>query len=438
MNLPANNKYIYWITIFVISLFLVQTHLVFVISGNELEIYVNPAILFVVSLVIPSCYLFLLFQNPTSKESLPVKKLQNILFFMAGAATILISYEEVRKLFAHYPDVGKLSDVLPCIEIQYHRFAHHEYPYTPIKFDTYTLNPIYLPLQWVPVGITQFLGIDDRWIGFIFLTIAAGIFGIFVLRNTKNYVSGFIALILVSVPFWAFIKLGGIEIPATLETEIAAYYLVLAAGLAMRNLPVIIAGIILCLLSRYTFVFWVPLFAVLLWQNVPVKRSIFAWSIVALAVLVIYVLPFYIKDPKTFTDGLAYYNNQSIGSWAPFHDDPYPYTFSNGLNFGPYMWHWLPGDIPQKVFLSRLIQVGWMLALLFGGIWYYRKHKAKLNFYDFSLVMLYLFITFFFMFTAQLFKYYLLTWLVLSGVLCAKIVLMVDTLAKKSTITDHD
>ncbi len=425
MALSVNKKYDYLGALLILFVFLVQVFLVFVVTGNEAEVLINPFLLFAAALIIPVWYLRLHLQAGNILQPRPEKnKFRTLLYFIAGMATILVSYEEVRKLFVHYPDPAKLSDVMPHMEVIYDRFMHHQYPYTPIHFPSYTLYPVYMPLHWLPLYIPRHLGIDDRWIGFIFLTIASGIFGIYILRNTRNWLGGFIAIVLPSIAFWAFITLGNIEMPASLEPLIAAYYLVLATGLAMRNLPLVVTGIVLCLLSRYTFIFWLPLFAVLLWKNLSVKKSVMVWGIVLVCFLLLYFIPFYLKDPKALADGLAYYNNCAIDAWSSANGQAFPNTFSGGLNFGPHMWLWFPGSVAHRVLLSRVVQTGSMLILLVWGLLWYNKHKSRINFYDFSLVMLYLFLTFFFMFTAQLFKYYLLTWLVLSAVICAKVILL--------------
>jgi hypothetical protein len=409
----------------IIIIYLVQVYLVFVIKTERYGVFINPFLLFSTSLIVPFYYLHLLVQKCNPIYSLPRKKGCTLLYFLAGMATILVSYEEVRKLFARYADPSKLSDVMPQMAVLYSRYIHHEDPYTPISFGSYTLYPAYMPLHWLPLWVPRHLGIDDRWIGYIFLVVAVGIFSISVLRRAGNASSGLIALLLPSIAFWAFIMLGGIEIPASLEPVICAYYLVLASGLAMRNLPLTVFGIILCLLSRYTFIFWLPFFGFLLWQNVRVRENLVAWGTVAICLLLVYVLPFYINNPHALNDGLTYYNNCAINAWTLKDNQTVPGCFSSGLNFGPEMWLWLPGTIAHKVYLSRLIQVGWMITLLVWGRWFYKKHRGQVNYYDFALVMLYLVITFFFMFTAQLFKYYLLTWLVLSAVICAHAVIYI-------------
>ncbi|MEO6133496.1 MAG: hypothetical protein ABIQ02_16770, partial [Saprospiraceae bacterium] len=73
------------------------------------------------------------------------------------------------------------------------------------------------------------------------------------------------------------------------ELVIAAYYLVLASGLVARHIGLITAGLVLCILSRYTLVFWLPLVAIILWQKLPRRQNILIWSSVALSILLIYI-----------------------------------------------------------------------------------------------------------------------------------------------------
>src|SRR5690606_9799498 len=143
-----------------------------------------------------------------------------------------------------------------------------EQPYYPLPLAGYAPFPVYMPLHWLPVGLTDFLGIDSRWIGYIFFSLAL----IFItLRFIKMHWSPNAALILFSIPlltFYGYHHYAPQELGVSFDIIIAAYYMVLAFGLYSKNLTWITCGLVLCILSRYTLFFWLPVFACLLFQKV--------------------------------------------------------------------------------------------------------------------------------------------------------------------------
>ena len=56
------------------------------------------------------------------------------------------------------------SDVIPQVQTLFDRFIRGEFPYKPINIaiGSYVLQPIYMPFQWLPVGIGLLFGIDLR------------------------------------------------------------------------------------------------------------------------------------------------------------------------------------------------------------------------------------------------------------------------------------
>jgi hypothetical protein len=65
-----------------------------------------------------------------------------------------------------------------------------------------------------------------------------------------------------------------------------------------------------------------------------------------------------------------------------------------------------------------------MLAMMGLGLLLHKKFKNRINFYDLSLVMLFLFLTFFFMFSPLTYKYYFIPFIMISAVVASKIILL--------------
>jgi hypothetical protein len=411
------------LTLFLFLLAL-QFLLIFTAEDRSNLNYYTPYLLLITSLFTVYCYIY-----TQSKQGAPahiytfIKRRYKFLFFFIGMATILVSYEEMRKLFANYPDAAKLSDVMPQLDAQYNRFAQGIFPYSPVMSVPWHPYPVYMPLHWLPIGISRILHIDSRWAGFIILALATGLYGYIVLKYDAKTGLKIIALLLPSSVLWVYILWGGVDIPAVLETVISAYYLVLAVGLMAKNLTITTIGIILCLLSRYTMVFWLPLFFILLWQNASWRKNLVVWLSIIAAILCIYVLPFLLKDPTIFSKGLAYHNGCAYNCWNNFMNSRDNSSYYSGLFFAPRLYDVFTGTTEHKVFLARVVQGGTMLFLLLAGLCIYTRVKNNINFYHFSLAALYIFLLVFMLFAPFVFRYYYMPVLMLSSVVCAQAII---------------
>ncbi|MBL7797121.1 MAG: hypothetical protein JNJ90_11560 [Saprospiraceae bacterium] len=407
-----------------VLLFIAQIYLAF--YGVEyFTKYWNPLVLFLVSLGIAVLFFAQrLRQTPATLQPLrALKPAIATLWVLGGMLSMLLGYEELRKLFVQYADPGRYSDVLPQLEAQYHRFAAGEMPYAPVDLGYNAPYPVYMPMHWLPIGISEMLVIDSRWSGYILLVLAAGVYGYQVGR--QNYPAGarIAALLLPSLGLWGFILWGKLEVPVSFELVVAAYYLVLAAGLLGRSLFLITAGVSLCLLSRYTLVFWLPLLAYVLWREFPRTANFRLWGTVLASVLLLYVLPFYLRDPSILATGIKYHNDGAVAQWIGQGDPPVSWSMEKGVYFGINMKMFFPGDAVQQVFLARVLQAGLMLALLVFGLWAYRRWKDRLDGFSLCIVLLYAVLGCFYFFSPMTFQYYLLVLFALSAVVVGKVLM---------------
>lgn len=407
-----------------VLLFIAQIYLTF--YGVEyFNKYWNPLVLFLVSLGIAVLFFVQrLRQTPVPQQ--PLRALKPgiaTLWVLGGMLSMLLGYEELRKLFVQYADPGQYSDVLPQLEAQYHRFAAGEMPYAPVDLGYNAPYPVYMPMHWLPIGISEMLVIDSRWSGYILLVLAAGVYGYWVGRQPASVVARIGALLLPSLGLWGFILWGKLEVPVSFELVVAAYYLILAAGLLGRSLRWITIGVLLCLLSRYTLVFWLPLLAYILWQEYPRAANFRLWATVLAGVLLLYILPFYLRDPSILSTGIKYHNDGAVAQWIGQGDPPVSWSMEKGVYFGINMKMFFPGDAVQQVFLARVLQAGLMLALLAFGLWAYRRWKDRLDGFSLCIVLLYAVLGCFYFFSPMTFQYYLLVLFTMSAVVVGKILM---------------
>lgn len=339
---------------------------------------------------------------------------------LTGLLSFVLCYEELRKLFAKWTPPGDYSDVLPQLEALYYRYAEGIQPYYPVKFATYEAYPVYMPMHWMPIGLASALECDTRWIGFGMMALAAAWYGWQLMRAGRSLLWQIIAILLPSLSLWGFILWGEMDIPVSFELVVAAYYLVLAAGLQQKQVIVITTGLILCFLSRYTMLFWLPLFAVLLWDKIGWRRSAMVWGSLALSFIFLYALPFLKKQPDILKKGVTYHNEAAIAEWNGY--DNVSWTMERGVHFAIYLKEALHDTPEREVFWARVIQAGMMLFLMFAGLWLYRRMRSKVNAFDISLLFLYLIVLCFYTFGPLTYRYYLIVLQMLSAVLCGRVI----------------
>lgn len=391
-------------------LFALQVYLV-VFGAYFLGKYWKPSIILGISAIIPILYL-----NKTTTLSAKKFTINNKWVSMGIVSVgLIICGILLKRVLLIQADIS-YSDVLPQLEALYQRFSHGEQPYYPVQLPGYAAFPVYMPLHWLPLGISQIVGFDKRWVGFLMLAATL----LFYAWKQKGMSISILAGLLPLGVLFAFIIKDRADMAATFETTIAAYYLLLAIGLAVESLRIVILGIVCCLLSRYTLVFWIPLFAILLWANESKKNSFITWGIVAAAVIGLYLLPFYSHDPSILRKGIAYHNQCAVEDWRGYGNPPVSWTQEAGLSFGAAMKAIFPGDVSHQVMLSRILQSLMMLGLVIIGVWYYqKKEKHRTSFYQYSLVMLYYCLLLFYLFGPLTYRYYWMSLLMITAVMVA-------------------
>lgn len=404
----------------ILALFLAQ--IILCVYGNRIfQKEANPFALLVISAMF-TMYCFRVFNRPqqnSGKTAAPL--LMPWLHALMGMLGLFAAYEELRKVWEQYPDPGKISDVLPQLEALPRRFFAGEFPYQVVKLPTHEPFPVYMPLHWMPIQISSILKIDTRWSGMILLMLAIGIAGYWLSKShtSASWRRTLPATLLFALPVWAFVVWGKVDIAVSLEGVVAAWYVMLAAGLATRNHVLIALGITGALLSRYTLLFWIPLFAILLWLHAPKKYSWWIWGSVSAAILLLFVVPFWMKDPTVVSKIADYYRDASVGTWLR----PDAYSFYDGLSLNIHLRQWLPGTPEENLKYARLPQIMVQLTLVALGVYYYQKKwRHNMDIYTFSLLALSFMPMLFYIFSPMLFKYYMLMPLSVSAVLCWKAV----------------
>ena len=302
----------------------------------------------------------------------------------AGSAFYIISklkYIWWYHLMYQYPP-GQ-SDIIPQIETLVHRFLTGEAPYNPIQFVGYKLYPTYLPMQWLPYIPCELAHKDYRWIPNLTM-LAASVYYFISKRKIEGDPVSRIFLPSWPLFIWVMLLLNDNDsVVFTVEGLIAGYYFFVAESTGKKSIWPLAIGISLCLFSRYSIIFWVPLCIAILAMAGQKKNAMIIAGTAAAFFLFVYWLPFVRVDPEIFLKGYRYHTFAAYGEWqrdAIINGKNY---LNNGLGFTSYAIAWFPGDLHSKlaIYKNLLFAVCLLAVCLLGLVFYRSRSKYDVNTY---------------------------------------------------------
>lgn len=409
---------------FALALYIFQLY--WTIDGvNATDKYRAPIILFTATFGLCVLYFWSIWQAKTVEITLEVEDVSSRHWIQAmiGIISVAATAPLYKKLFLKHINYSEMSDVIGQNEALYYRSITGIQPYFPLETFAHKPFPVYMPLHWMPISISHVLGIDIRWSGFILLCFLTGLACFWASRRFGFKAYYMLLAILPSLGFWEFGVSKKHDLAITYEFNIAAYYLILGMALATRHFWGLVLGVVCCLLSRYTFLFWLPLLALILYKELPLRQNIKLWATVVAAFLLLYVFPFLLREPNILKVGVTYHNEAAIGDWigtgAP---DFISWTQEAGVSFSIFMKERFSGTYAHRVYLSRIVQGSLMLLVFFAGLLlYFTSWRKRVHYYDFLLGFLYLQLLLFYNFGPLTYRYYLISMMVLSSVLVIRL-----------------
>ncbi|HET8964405.1 MAG TPA: hypothetical protein VFM99_10920, partial [Chitinophagales bacterium] len=295
--------------------------------------------------------------------------------------------------------IARYSDVIPQLHTLNERLLAGEFPYQEIDFYGYALYPTYLPLQWLPYSIAELFNFDYRLISFFALMIALSVFAFQLIKSQTPNAFKYIWIL---IPFAAYLVLmlyNEYDFQYSVESLIAAYYILLVLALMKKNIVFISAAIILCLLSRYSLVLWLPLLTLVFYfEN---RKQLGKGLIIVFGgVLLFYVIPFLLQDISVFSNGFAYHTKAAFAVWESTDNAPglKPEKLFSGYGFAGYFYDTLPGSVESKFNTLRLTHFLFSMgSVIFMAIYYFRK-KATLQSVGFLIGSLQVYLVIFYTF----------------------------------------
>lgn len=327
-------------------------------------------------------------------------------------------------VFDKFPLTVEHSDIAPQIRILVQRFLKGEMPYRPITEWGYELFSPYMPLQWLPFSLAEIGGFDYRWVAFGVFGIAVVWMNRYIARLSLPLPMQVLIALLPAAFLWAIVHYEPTILGRTVEMLIAGYYLMLALSIFSRHDAIRALGLILCLLSKYAILFWLPLYAVSLLLYDNKKSALRIGLFVVGGILLLYVFPFMTRDPAIFFKGFAYHSKVTFNLWHPMHWQPAdakPFLLFEGMGFAGWLYDTIGGDVASKQRILAVLQYGGAIvitALL--GLWYHFQLREYLGYRIFLLLALKLYLVWFYAFIALPYKYYFIVPAVVSLIVLAE------------------
>lgn len=338
----------------------------------------------------------------------------------------------IASIIQHNPVNLADSDVIPQTQVLTQRMMRHEYPYHAIPFTGYDLFPTYLPLQWLPYLPAEMMHLDYRLLALIVLLFALvlgmGLMQRHQLNAGQRLIIGITPLIVLAVVS----RSAPLIFVRSLETMIAAYYVLLCLALLSRKPGFIALMIVCCLMSRYAVVLWVPLILFMYLIGKGWRPAGLLTALILAGVLAVYVIPFFIHDPSIFLKSYQYHSQAALAEWkgqAWQAAGEKPYQLFRGFGLAGLFYDYYPGLLAQKLKALQLCHLACSLGTVIMLGWIYFKKRSQVCFSIFALASLKIYLSVFYHFIQIPYDYLFLT-LIMTSVPVLAIALRADIFHK--------
>lgn len=382
--------------------------------------YWQHVVLCIVELSIP----MLAFYRKRNVAAPSFNRRQLVMFvvFIILMQGVVLNYDH--NINQHFPESVELSDVVPQVDSLSTRFLHHQFPYAPIAFGKPTaqwfMPPTYMPMQWMPYCLAVSWHVDVRWFALWLCSVSI----LFFVWKMRTLISREYALLLCLLPIPLALSIWNLDAIKTVEAGIAALYLLIPVFIWRKQYHAVGLLITLCLLSRFSILYWVPFY--LLVMFVKEKRLAFLQlGMMVLGIIALYVLPFLLQHPTIFMDAMHYHTLASIGEWSHMNKEGLPCHLFNGQGLA-FLFYMIQGySLESRIFLVQTMQFATSMILLLSFFIYYvkRRNHPSFNLERFLILSYMLFLVLFYTFMQIPYKYLFLVpaMVLISGSVCLRL-----------------
>jgi hypothetical protein len=141
----------------------------------------------------------------------------------------------------------------------------------------------------------------------------------------------------------------------SIEIMIMGYYLILATLLFSSNVILKAVGLILPFLSRYSFLFWLPVYFYNLLRN-NFKKVLLVSVLFGVMILLFFVIPFVLPIPEMLKTFNANYTTSILGEWkgqswqAP---TDRPFQLFQGIGLASWFYQFGSGSLLERIELNK-------------------------------------------------------------------------------------
>jgi hypothetical protein len=166
----------------------------------------------------------------------------------------------------------------------------------------------------------------------------------------------------------------------TVEMLIAAYYMLFISGMNQRNYIIQGIAISLCILSRFSLLIWLPLWAFTMIMSGNIKPFIKTSLTIVSIVTLFYIIPFLSKDWSMFFTVINAYSNSSW-EWQHLCANGLPCHLYNGVGFAQFFYEKYNAQnyLVRFHFLRTIFFLSTTGSIILMGIWYWYK-KTKIDY----------------------------------------------------------
>ncbi|MCB9081137.1 MAG: hypothetical protein H6555_05455 [Lewinellaceae bacterium] len=284
--------------------------------------------------------------------------------------------------FQAHPVDPQNSDIVPSLQLYVRRLLSGQPIYAPMEFPGWTVLPTYFPLMWLPYVFSELLALDYRWTAYVLFVAVIALYTWRLHRQQLPLGELAVKAALPLLFLFTFLVWKRDVFGYAVELTPVAFYLFLAFSIGNRRPWLMGLGILVCLLSRYSFTFWLPVYGLILWADRGFKPALQTALWAVLGVLLLYVFPFLLRDPEIILNGLRYYGDTAIGQWQTQTwqaAGEKPAHLFRGLSFSAWFYDYASGEIAQRLALQRQVHL-FACALTALGIlggYFWRRPKIQ-------------------------------------------------------------
>ncbi|MBL0024912.1 MAG: hypothetical protein WBP08_17485 [Saprospiraceae bacterium] len=346
-------------------------------------IYFSPVIFFISSAGVSISALYAAFffkETPVINQ----KYIRSILLMLPLLIGLLYYGYSV---FSQFPVDSNQSDVFAQVLSPSTWLLTGEYPYQDVVLPTYTMHNTYLPMQWLPFILAVIFSIDPRWIPLTAWVIMMIFFLYFLPVSQRKwdfkFTAGyFLTGVLAIFSMYGFISENSFDYAVTLEMLPVAYYIGLTLSLLRGNWFFMGLSMGCCLMSRFSILLFVPFLMWYVWKRFG--SAVFLKSCVTTVVFIIliFILPFMLKDPQLVSKIAGNYENGAFGEWQVHgwqQDGEEPYQLARGLGAAIFFKRLYEYDIESGI--QHIKEVGTLLSGIIAifMIYLYQRNRKFLN-----------------------------------------------------------